>query len=455
MPMLNRQEIGFIFFSLILFTTFNDLISATAKKIMFIVFVFSTIISHYSTNYVLIYLFVSSFCFAKILNLSVTQKLLRKLRRKLKITPQTKTKKKKLITTFIVVALLSFTFFWNTLYTKTSSNLISLGQEIVNDLVRPSKIDSRAGETGYSLFMPHKATPQEMLNEYIDGNMKIAETRKEGEFYSPADYEKFTTHALEQTKAPLSPLGILMQSLKLPVFRINAQSRQIASALMQLLVFIGLIAFIFYPNPKPLDEEYLLLCMSGISLLILQTLVPTLSTEYGLLRMFQQLLVLLALPIIVATMSLKKFFGEQTALKITALTIMLFFLTLTGFFSTLTGGYFPQMNLDNDGLYFDAYYVSNQITAGVTWIKNNKMNGPIQSDSATVLKLFSQRIMALNEIFPQMIRRNSYVFLASSDSKNKAIVSFHKSPLIYNSPEPFLSIHKSLIYNNGTTKIYR
>ncbi len=455
MPMLNRQEIGFIFFSLLLFTIFNISLSKITKRLLFIIFAFSTTISHYSTNYVLIFLSVSTFFLIKITNLTFTRKLLAKIETNLKITPITKTTDTSFITVFIITAILFFTFFWNTLYTKTSNNVSTLAQEVVNDLLNPPKTDSRAGETGYSLFMPHKVDPQKMLDEYIQDNIKQAKQKNAGGFFDANEYQRYDTHVLMQTKTPLTQIGNVLNNFKLPVFQLNAISRQLASALIQLFVFIGLFGFIFYANRKPLDKEYILLCISGVILLALQIMIPKLSTEYGLLRMFQQLLMLLSLPIVIATMALKKFWGEGAAISITAGTIILFFLTLTGFFSTMTGGYYPQMSLNNDGLYYNAYYVSEQFTAGVDWIKNNKSNYSVQADSSSALKLFSHSVMARNEIFPPIIRRTAYVFLAHADTKDNAIVSFNKSALIYNSPEPFLNDYKNLIYDNGTTKIYK
>ena len=54
MPMLNRQEIGFIFFGLVLYMMLLPELSLSIRKILFVIFAFSAAVSHYSTNFVLL-----------------------------------------------------------------------------------------------------------------------------------------------------------------------------------------------------------------------------------------------------------------------------------------------------------------------------------------------------------------------------------------------------------------
>src|SRR6266496_6616437 len=56
MPMLNRQEIGFIFFGLVLYMMLLPELSLSMRKILFILFALSVVVSHYSTNFVLLVL---------------------------------------------------------------------------------------------------------------------------------------------------------------------------------------------------------------------------------------------------------------------------------------------------------------------------------------------------------------------------------------------------------------
>src|SRR2546421_816106 len=51
MPMLNRQEIGFIFFGLVLYMMLLSELPLAMRRILFIIFALGVIVSHYSTNF--------------------------------------------------------------------------------------------------------------------------------------------------------------------------------------------------------------------------------------------------------------------------------------------------------------------------------------------------------------------------------------------------------------------
>ena len=143
---------------------------------------------------------------------------------------------------------------------------------------------------------------------------------------------------------------------------------------MQIFVFIGLLAIFLFKNEKPFDLQYLFLCFGAIFLLILETVLPALSVEYGLLRMFQQLLFMLSLPIVLGLSSILFFLKEQNRILFTGVIAIIFFLNLTGFISHLTGDYYPQMTLDNSGLYYDAYYVHKSDVLAMVWLSKNNVN---------------------------------------------------------------------------------
>ena len=130
------------------------------------------------------------------------------------------------------------------------------------------------------------------------------------------------------------------------------------------------------------------------------------------------------------------------------------FLTLTGFLSHLTGGYYPQLNLDNKGLYYSAYYIHKADVLSAQWLSDNiRGRDPVQSDLSGTSKLQTHgNIFALSEIFPQIIRKNSYVYYTGNLN---TIVSFDKNILIYSSSEKFTNSQKNLIYSNGKDNIYR
>ena len=81
----------------------------------------------------------------------------------------------------------------------------------------------------------------------------------------------------------------------------------------------------------------------------------------------------------------------------------------------------------------------------------------IQSDAYASYKIFSQTgLYSDPNIYPQLIRRNSYVFLGYTNIvKQQATLTVTGAPITYNYPIQFLDQTKSLIYNNSQVHIYR
>ncbi|MEX0616723.1 MAG: DUF2206 domain-containing protein [Candidatus Woykebacteria bacterium] len=457
MPMLNRQEIGFIFFSLLLFVTFSLSLPKHIKYFLSIIFGFSIVISHYSTNYVLIFILLVAYILSKILSFKKIGSTLVQILKSLHINPKNQLTDKMFISAFLLIVLITFSYLWNSQVTKTSNNITGVLQKTLSGIFVKSQNENKSGDIAYSIFFTQKIDPQKLLNQYIEDTSKKAKTADEGVFYDKSVYEKYQTTPIKQSKLPLTSFGGFLSNLKLSIFTLNSLSRQFSAFAMQIFVFIGLLALLFYRTLKPFDKEYIFLCLGGVTLLALEIILPEISIEYGLLRMFEQLLILLSFPIVIATIFLTSFLKESKSIIVSGFIAVAFFLTLTGFFSTFTGGYYPQMNLNNAGTYYDAYYTRKNNVVSINWLATHKdKNSPVQADNSGVGKLQAiGNISALNEIFPPIIRRNSYVYLTSTNLQNNAIVSIEKNVLVFNSPQEFLNDTKNLIYSNGASKIYK
>ena len=181
--------------------------------------------------------------------------------------------------------------------------------------------------------------------------------------------------------------------------------------------------------------------------------ITRLSLDYGVLRMFQQLLFILSLPIVLGINSVFFFVKEQKRIFCTCILVIFLFLNLTGFVSHLTGDYYPQMWLDNSGLYYDAYYVHRSDIAAIAWLSANNINhDPVEADIENIdIEKVYGHMNALNEIFPSVIRKNAYVIMQTSSTR----VVVGPYVLIYNSPLPFLNDNKNRIYSNGGNNIYK
>src|SRR5258707_3275949 len=469
-----REEIGFILFGLALYmmlkrdrtrqfyTKFDKLplpdLSLPTRKIVFMIFALGIIISHYSTNFVLLALVAFVYILTRIISLSFVKNtfafLLSKSHARLKNTFTHQA----FLSLPILLILFSVTYLWNTLYTHSSDHAGSVLSQVVSGLLVKSKAD-KSVDLDYSIFFsPPKQDPNQQLQEYIQNviqSEKLNTTKLDADqFYNKSITDKYPTYSIPQEQLTPTPFGNLLASFHIPVFDIQAESRSLSASLLQIFIFIGLLAIFLSKNKKAFDLQYLLLCFGAIVLLALAIVLPVVSAEYGILRLFQQLLFILSLPIVLGLSSILFFAKEQKKILFTGIIAIIFFLNLTGFISHLTGDYYPQMTLDNSGLGYDVYYVHKSDILAIAWLSQNNVNNePVEVASSQPNKLLAYgNIYALNGVFPQTIRKNAYVYLEASSN---IIVFTSKYTLIFNSAQPFLGDTKNLIYSNGKNNIYK
>jgi uncharacterized membrane protein len=462
MAMLNRQEIGFIFFGLMLYMMLNCELSLVKRRILFTLFGFGIIVSHYSTNFVLLPLITFVYILTLVLSRSTVKKAFAALAAKSPIKIKNRITYRIFLSWPIIVLLFFVTYLWNTVYTNSSDHTDSVLAKVINGVFVKSSQADKSSDIAYSLLSSGKNDPEHELQVYIkrirppvekDEDIKNGAS-SESEFYSKAITDNYPSYPVQQERLALTALGEMLSSWHVPVFDIQAALRSLAAASMQIFVVVGLVIMILFKGRKEIDVQYMLLCFGAVFLLVLIIIMPFLSIEYGLLRMFQQLLFFLSLPIVVGFASVVFFLKEQRRVLFAAIMAVIFFLTLTGFLSHLTGDYYPQMTLDNTGIYYDAYYVNKSNVLAIAWLaKKSVKDEPVGAGLSGITKILAYGgIIAMNEIFPAIIRKDAYVYLEVS---NNVIVSIGGDVLIFNSPKRFLDDNKNILYNNGKTTIYR
>ena len=504
MPMLNRQEIGYIFFGLVLYMMLmnNHVLmnkiscahcqtilpshanfcgfcgaklekgiksawlsrwrskksakiesSLSMRRILFIIFALCVVVSHYSTNLVLIVLITFVYVVTLIISLPFVRKIFAPLLSKSHILLKSTFTNNVFLSLPLILILLLTTYIWNNLYTQTSNHVGSVILEVISSIFVGSNADDQSGDLSYSIFFTHQPDPKKELQDYIQSLIKAAEANH-SQFYDKSITSKYPVYPLPQEQLAPTRLGIWLSSFHVPVFDIQAELRSLSADFMQIFVFVGLLCILFFKQKKLFDLQYLLLCFGAVFLLILITVLPAISLEYGVLRMFQQSLFILSLPIVIGLSSILFFVKEQKRTLFTGMIAIMFFLILTGFISHLTGDYYPQMTLDNAGLYYDSYYVQKADVIAMTWLsENGDNNDPIDTDVGSTNKLLTYAdLFATNAIFPVVTQKNAFVFL---DFSNNAIVSLDRHTLIFNTPKPFLDANKNHIYSNGKDNIYK
>jgi uncharacterized membrane protein len=449
MPMLNRQEIALLFFSLILLVLFNNQLKPRLKEIVFLIFVFSMVVSHYSTSYIATALIVLTYLITLFIKI-ISRK------RKLNLGNNSY-----YVSLVMVIVMSIFTFLWNAQLTKTSKGLTTLVTQTWQNIGKSFNQDLKSSDVRYSIFNWQKVDKNKLLAEYVATTTQNIESDIYRDVYFDQNiYQQYGITLAEDETLPLKTLGKTMERLSIDGFSFNYYFKQGSAKLMQLLLIIGFIYMLRkkFVYLRKIDSEIYLLSSISIGLLGFFILLPIFSEEYGTLRFFQQTLNILALPTIIGCLTVFSFLKKNLRLYATLAFFLVFFLSLYGFIPQLTGGFYPSLNLKNRGLYYDAYYKHESEVIATKWFtKNYDSQFAVQSSSESSPKnLVFSGFKPVKSILPVTIQKHSYVYLDYSEVTNrKNTVYFKGNSISYNYPMEFLDNNKDLIYSNKQTLIYK
>jgi len=236
MAMLNRQEIGFIFFGLMLYVMFErnqaqqfytkpetlspsvlpaDLsksetlspsaLSLSMRRILFIIFALGVIVSHYSTNFVLLALIAWVYISTLIISRSFVKNTFAFLLAKSRIRLKNAFPNKVFLNLPLILILFGATFFWNVLYTRSSTHAGSVLLEVVSSMFVTSNGNKRSGDLSRSLFFAYKPDPQQELQDYINSIRQVEETNDR---YDQSITNKYPTYVIPQEQIAPTPLGM-------------------------------------------------------------------------------------------------------------------------------------------------------------------------------------------------------------------------------------------------------
>jgi uncharacterized membrane protein len=459
MPFLNRQEIGFLFFALLLYVTFSTSISKKMSYVFYIIFGFSLIVSHYTSAYITLIIFPFTYILTKMYSFTKIQNYLSIITNKLYINPKNYFTKHTYLSFFKILIILAFAVYWNPIFTKTSGNLGPILDNTLTNLITPNQTDTKSGDLADSIFFAHTPNPTTLLNQYITKQKVLASNDNFGSLYNQNSYKNYPTKYLNEPVTPLTQIGKFLTSLHISVFDMQALARKLSAQQLQIFLLVGIIGLVFYKIKTAIDREFLFLSFGTLTLVVLFLILPEISAAYGVSRLFQQGLFFFAPFIVLGTLFLFNFIRYSIRICLASILLILFFIIPVGFFSTITGDYNPQMNVNNDGILYNGYYVHKTDVLSAYWLKNNiKKNSLIQSDTPGRYKLiaFDGFSSTLDEIFPPIIRKKAYVYLTNTNNPNRRVIVALES-YIYNfsSPVQFLNQNKNLIYNNGSNEIFK
>jgi uncharacterized membrane protein len=412
---LNRQEIAFIFFGILIQVNLSS-IPVRAKRLITILMLLGLAISHYSSCYVAIALLAITLF---IMSLISKKRNIKNLKTRIP-----------LLSVPILFCILLFTFFWNAQITSSTAGLKNTISTTFDQLWSSSS--TQASGVSYSILPSKAEPPVKVLSKY-------AGTKSDKVYYSvPANL-------------PLSRLGNWLNKF-FSVSSLNSVIRGLSAKILQVLLIIGLIIFIRQRNKSTEETFLLVLGIASLTLLIMITLLPELSEDYSVTRLFQQTLVITA-PIIVFALSSILKFTKKLRPYIVGFVFLFMFLDLSGFIPQVLGGYPPQLSLNNSGTYYNLYYVQKgELIAGSWLTQNADQKNTVAADSYAAIRLPNYPFYKLTVVNPIFAKRGAYLFEDYSNLNDSYAVFIDGDVVQYTYVSPLTQ--QNLLYNDNISKVY-
>jgi uncharacterized membrane protein len=241
--------------------------------------------------------------------------------------------------------------------------------------------------------------------------------------------------------------------------------------LLYVLMALGVFAILFKRETNQYGNRYAFLALASVILVILWLAIPYLST-YGILRLFQLLLVFLAVPFFIGVFAiLKKMKIKRQRYFLSA--VLLILLVQYACSSLLLDQAFGvsstiSIELNRSGASWDQYYIYNQEVIAAQWFKNNAAGtSNITADGGGGLRL----AVAQFQVNVTLLGQNgsssaTYAYLhyanlrgdfgfanVSSSTGLTAQYGYTSGPQVSNQVSNLLSA-KSKIYDNGKATVY-
>ena len=420
-----RQEMALLFFAGAMLVTFS-FEHSLLRKVLFLVMNAGMILSHYSTAYMALGLYILVFIVSKILGLTRRPKL--------------QVLKLDLFNGRMIILLFMMTFLWYSQITTGFSNIITFVTKSFDSI--PNLLDESNQASGQSLT--------QQLNPF--STSKAAETQ-----YN--DYIK----SLKTSKDSITPQRSGIPNVTPP--RISQSVIDRASLLRgfvkdlgKVLVALGGIILIARLVKRKDYNNQNVLALSAIILLGIIVALPFISINYDYNRAYQQLLIVIA-PLFVLAFSLVKKIKDPSILI--AIFSAFYLLLLSYAYSVPLGGADTGITFSNNGSNYDADYTHKSDVIAANWlVSNTTSRTPVYADSYANYKINLANNSAPNEsvntdLFDYASKPYDYVYTDFANNKyGLSMFTYNGNLLVFKMPNSDLSADKNLVYSNGYSKIY-
>lgn len=456
MPMLNRQELALLFFTLAVLTLLDRDGSPRQRTALFAALVAGLTVSHYGSTYVTGGVLLTGWLLLRLRDRAGRRRaatggrgarLLDRTDRHLAVTglrPAALAGPHLLAWPAVVTVLLAAVA-WS-FAAGSGAGLVTTVRTTATSVFSGGGTESDA--VRYSFLRPAPAVSDaQALREFTAAN---------GARPGPAEQAAACPVVLRpEATLPRTGAGDVLAAAGAAPEQVNRWSRRLAVVLYELGAVAGVL-LLWVAGRRTAGPARALAALGGGALVVLAATVvlPQLSVDYGLLRMFQQSLVILAPAVVLAPAAAA---GRRAATAATAVVVTGCLLTTSGLGPQLIGGYPPQLNLNNSGAYFRAYHVSADDLAAARWLAANLPPGALLSaDSAAFRTLRATTgLYPLEGVAPAMVPARAYLQVTQVGPDSAEAVAIARDRILtYTFRLSCVTGGRPLLHAAGTHRVY-
>jgi uncharacterized membrane protein len=445
--MLLRQEIAFLFYSLALLALFTLSDDNRLRAVLIFCFSIGVVLAHYSTGYIFLGMIIGSFVLYKVLGYLRKRRVFYQLFQRTNLVEDGFPLTASLIIAITLVAALWYgpvAHIERGLTDTITTSTRSLDKVFSSEMKSNDVVNIVLGP-GYREPLDNQKTIEQELEAY--GIRNAAQQARE----VPLSFTN--NRATELTaigKILSSQIGNMHSAINL--------LKNIFTKAIQLGILFGFGALLLWPRFRQnISTGYLIMAALAITGMGLMIALPFLSVSYGILRLFQQLLLIMGVVAIIGMIAPPALFRKDF-IWIPAIVIIGFFLLFSGFIPALTGGIPGQYNLDNSGQYYEVYYTHAEDVLAAQWIGREKTtSSKVFTDTTGLSKIRAYGdIQAATLVHPTMITAEDYVYATYTNTVfSRAYVANSINTVQYVYPHRYLEERKNIVYSNTGARIYQ
>ena len=445
MPYLVRQEVAFFFLALLLLAATEGGRRGWPDRLLVVALGAGVVLSHYSTTYVLLMALVAG------LGGMLVAHVVRRRRGGLEPSGSLV-----LLHPVTVAALVAVTLAWAGPITHTGGHASEVVSETIDAITGKGVEGPSSSDTSYWILSGDQISPRDRMDLFVDATV---------------DYRRAEIPADQRVVADLGPRELRPTLVEEPSSTLNDAGRFGAAALMQVFLLLGILSLLRRRlgrarSGAPAGRELTDLAWGSMAALGLIVVVPNLSVDYGVLRAFQQTLLVVApvvavgLAVVLRPLTARR---PRVALALLACVPVGLLVALTGVLPVVTGDEPQRMALANAGTYYDRFFSSDSETRALEWLgavdhadrTNERLIGS-RNVNVRLLAMSDNRAPVADRLYPTLLSKDAYVFLDQQVLDQGTSTIFYTGDLLtYRYPVDDLDRRMDLLYSSPQGRVYR